>query len=584
MPFKLADRVKQTATTTGTGNFTLSATPTGFRAFSSVLSPSDTTYYCIAHQTANEWEVGYGTYSATNTLTRTTVISSSNSGSAVNFSAGTKDVFITQPAIGTFGTNVVIGTNINYSQNIYNNNVLVGRGAAAAGDGNVAVGDGANSNTTSGVAVGYVSLAAGAEAAAFGFQASALTAGSVAVGSTSSASSSNAVAVGKSTASSNTSTIAVGDSAQAAGTYAMAFGAFANVQGSGGIGIGNSVSIANPATGGIAIGSSAYAGAAGSVVMGYLTPSSPFGREIRIGAEQDSQITGPGTGFGNILIGYNIDTYANNPSDAIAIGDNITVIESNATYMNQFRISPSTGLVGPAYTLTYDSTTHEVYAVTSGPPPPPVVGWFTYEDYSSDFPVTINLPSDWSASYSGPSDEMILAGFVNGSPWGSPFPGSWSYQGMSGNAGYTYRSNSVNWGSLASPTDLNASGPADGFSACWIFGVQADGASGYFNVLGFSGNTTFTVAPYYSGFPLVGSSPRYGRTVAFIVGGDFTSTAVIPAGGTLVGSVYDMWFNTTILFIEYDNTAVGNIQSGSIPLYTLPSSYSTTNFFWYNYT
>lgn len=93
---KYFDRVKETSTSTGTGDFALSGASTGYRSFASVLSVNDTCYYCIAM--GSEWEVGYGTYSATNTLTRTTVQASSNSGSAVNFSAGTKEVFLTVAA------------------------------------------------------------------------------------------------------------------------------------------------------------------------------------------------------------------------------------------------------------------------------------------------------------------------------------------------------------------------------------------------------------------------------------------------------------------------------------------------------
>lgn len=91
-----ADRVRETATTTGTGNFTLAGAVSACQAFSGVCATGDTLFYCIAHQSANEWEVGFGTYSAANTLTRTRVLASSNSGSAVNFSAGTKDVFLTE--------------------------------------------------------------------------------------------------------------------------------------------------------------------------------------------------------------------------------------------------------------------------------------------------------------------------------------------------------------------------------------------------------------------------------------------------------------------------------------------------------
>lgn len=97
MPLVLADRVKDTTTTTGTGTVTLSGTPpTGFQAFS-VIGNGNTTYYTIA--AGSQWEVGIGTYSSTGpTLSRDTVLDSSNSGSLVNFSAGTKDVFVTYPA------------------------------------------------------------------------------------------------------------------------------------------------------------------------------------------------------------------------------------------------------------------------------------------------------------------------------------------------------------------------------------------------------------------------------------------------------------------------------------------------------
>jgi len=89
-----ADRIRETTTTTGTGAITLAGAVTGFRAFSSVMSAADTCYYAIVHQTAAEWETGLGTYAA-GTLTRTTVLASSNAGAAVAFSAGTKDVLLT---------------------------------------------------------------------------------------------------------------------------------------------------------------------------------------------------------------------------------------------------------------------------------------------------------------------------------------------------------------------------------------------------------------------------------------------------------------------------------------------------------
>lgn len=116
MAFITADRVRDTSTTAGSGSFSVSGTaPTGYRTFSAVLSVSDTFYYSIQHQTLNEWEVGLGTYSSANTFARTTIYSSSNAGSAVTFSAGTKDVFITMaaarsPQLDASGNITAIGT------------------------------------------------------------------------------------------------------------------------------------------------------------------------------------------------------------------------------------------------------------------------------------------------------------------------------------------------------------------------------------------------------------------------------------------------------------------------------------------
>jgi hypothetical protein len=93
------DRVKETTTTTGTGTITLGGASTGFETFAAGIGNSNTTYYCITLPGSSEFEVGLGTLSGdSSTLARTTVISSSNSDSAVNFSSGTKDVFCTLPA------------------------------------------------------------------------------------------------------------------------------------------------------------------------------------------------------------------------------------------------------------------------------------------------------------------------------------------------------------------------------------------------------------------------------------------------------------------------------------------------------
>ena len=99
MALVLNDRVKETTTTTGTGALTLGGAVTGFETFGTGIGNSNTTYYAITLPASAEFEVGLGTLNSdSTTITRTTVISSSNSDSAVNFSAGTKTIFCTMPA------------------------------------------------------------------------------------------------------------------------------------------------------------------------------------------------------------------------------------------------------------------------------------------------------------------------------------------------------------------------------------------------------------------------------------------------------------------------------------------------------
>ena len=98
MALVLLDRVRETTFSIGTGTITLAGAVAGYQAFSAIGN-GNTTYYTIYDTTTNDWEVGIGTYTLSgNTLSRTTVLSSSNGGSLVPFAAGTKEVFITYPA------------------------------------------------------------------------------------------------------------------------------------------------------------------------------------------------------------------------------------------------------------------------------------------------------------------------------------------------------------------------------------------------------------------------------------------------------------------------------------------------------
>ena len=100
MALVINDRVKETSSTTGTGALTFAGATSGFETFAAGIGNSNTTYYAVVNtDTPTEWEVGLGTLAGdSSTITRTTVISSSNSDSAVNFGAGTKEIFCTLPA------------------------------------------------------------------------------------------------------------------------------------------------------------------------------------------------------------------------------------------------------------------------------------------------------------------------------------------------------------------------------------------------------------------------------------------------------------------------------------------------------
>ena len=115
MAFALNDRVKETSTTTGTGTFDLAGAETGFESFVSGVGNGNQTYYAISNDGTNEFEVGIGTVTdaTPDTLSRDTIISSSNSDAAVNFSAGTKTVFCTLPASRTPSAGMTAQTFVN---------------------------------------------------------------------------------------------------------------------------------------------------------------------------------------------------------------------------------------------------------------------------------------------------------------------------------------------------------------------------------------------------------------------------------------------------------------------------------------
>jgi hypothetical protein len=114
-----ADRVKETTTTTSTGSYSLAGAVTGFRAFSAVLANNDTAYYAVEDGT--NWEVGLGTWTTGNNLARTAISASSNSGNAVNWSAGTRNVFLTHPASVIANTALLSANIFTGEQNLADN-------------------------------------------------------------------------------------------------------------------------------------------------------------------------------------------------------------------------------------------------------------------------------------------------------------------------------------------------------------------------------------------------------------------------------------------------------------------------------
>lgn len=144
MALALKDRVKETTTTTGTGTVTLAGAAAGFQSFAAV-GDGNQTFYAIVDSASGDWEVGVGTYTSSGTtLSRTTVVSSSNAGSLVNFGAGSKDVFVTYPssravyldAAGSAVTTLDIGTLGTSTANITTANITAGTVSTAPASGN----------------------------------------------------------------------------------------------------------------------------------------------------------------------------------------------------------------------------------------------------------------------------------------------------------------------------------------------------------------------------------------------------------------------------------------------------------------
>ena len=151
MALTIADRVRETTTTTGTGTITLNGAVGNFETFTANLSDGDTTYYAIVDANNSDFEVGLGTFASSGTtLARTTVIASSNSNSAVNLSSGSKDVFITLPASKMIFQDASGNVTIPGDLTVSGDDITMGTNTS----GNLLIADGTNFNS---IAVGSLS-------------------------------------------------------------------------------------------------------------------------------------------------------------------------------------------------------------------------------------------------------------------------------------------------------------------------------------------------------------------------------------------------------------------------------------------
>lgn len=548
MPISFFDRVKETSTTTGTGSFTLAGAVTGFRAFSSVLSVGSTnlTVYAIANDTANQWEIGLGYLSASTTLVRSVIYrNSSGTTSALNFSAGTKNVFITQPA--KFGSNNhMLSDNVAGTPESRTNFTAFGYNTSIGGDSTTAVGASSTASASSASVFGAGATASGISSSAFG---NASTASSLA-------------------------TTAVGATANAATQYATAVGYGASVTSSDyGTAVGQYSSVT---------GNNAVAFGGGNTSSGY--------QSIAVGVSNTS------SGNTSIVIGSSSTASGNN---SIAIGPSLNANQTEQ-FLTYMRVSPA-GLSGVS--VKYDSSTRELYAesggggggvtqiiagtgitiTSTGPGGTGAVtinasgggggpNWATYQDNDMT-PASLSLATP-SSTTSSPYSTWFFSNSAGPT-------GSWMYQGMVGGpVGATY-SNS----SYPISTPITGGPPFGGSAVCYFPSYHNDiGASSTFQVaVGSSLPNYFSSVIYIGGgWPVFGAT-RFGHFIAAVQGMWSGTVTPMMAGVTLVDEFYDQYFNNTYFFFDCDSSAVSSMSGGSAIATFGGGTASYYSIFWYNY-
>jgi hypothetical protein len=301
MALVVADRVQETTTTTGTGTYTLAGAKDGFQSFAAV-GDGNTCYYAITDGT--DWETGIGTFTLSGTtLARTTIIESSNSDAAVNWGAGSKDIFVTAPADKT----LLVG------RNLYADNPSSPTAPSATGTNAVAIGDGADATAARATAIGFNTTASGASG--------------VALGPSAVASGVWASAIGGNTDATNTGSAALGYNSQSVGENSVSLGhAYASGTDSFAAAIANNTSTYG-ATGAnsIAIGQEAKASSSNAVSIGGMSGAPSLASNslaVAIGWATAS-------GSGAFAVGSNSKANATQ-FNSIAISGNATATYSTA--------------------------------------------------------------------------------------------------------------------------------------------------------------------------------------------------------------------------------------------------------------
>jgi len=316
MALIVADRVQETTTTTGTGTYTLAGAKDGYQSFAAV-GDGNTCYYAITDGT--DWETGIGTFTLSGTtLARTTIIESSNSDAAVNWGAGSKDIFVTAPADKT----LLVG------RNLYADNPSSPTAPSATGTNAVAIGSGSTATQRNSFSMGGLADATAVESVAIGYS---------------------------STTSGSGNSVAIGTSANTSGWYASSFGFSAQATGGESLALGKSrASGASSLAAAIASTSTSYgASGANSIAIGQQAKASSS-NAVSIGGMSGA----PSLASNSLAVAIGWATASG--SGAFAVGNNS---QATATQLNSVAIS---GNATATYSTAIGKSSDNANASASG--------------------------------------------------------------------------------------------------------------------------------------------------------------------------------------------------------------------------